>query len=228
VAAFVAAPIGIRSTVVLTSRRDGDCRPDVVSRDRLSELMSGSWTMLTEDHGTSLRCVEHPGEHDGATGDASITAVPEAVLGVWVGDCAPVAVIGDSNVAIAHAGWRGVRDGILESVFAAFRSVGDRPRSAIIGPHIKACCNEFGRDDLATMVARFGSIASSTDSCGRPSLDLRSIIQSELERADVGRVITIDACTRCRNDRYFSHRAGDPERQVMAIRIDAEVGSDDR
>jgi copper oxidase (laccase) domain-containing protein len=157
-----------------------------------------------------------------------ITGVPEAVLGSWVGDCAPVAVIGDSNVSIAHAGWRGVRDGVLESVFAAFRSVGDRPRSAIIVPHIRSCCNEFGRDDLATMVERFGSIASSTDSCGRPSLDLRSIIRSELERADVGRVITIDACTRCRNDRYFSHRAGDPERQVMAIRIDAEVGSDDR
>lgn len=221
-AAFVAAPIGIRSTVVVTSRRDGDCRPDVVSTNRLHELMSGCWTMLTEDHGTTTRRVERPGEHDGASGDALFTAEPDAVLGVWVGDCAPVALIGDSNVAIAHAGWRGVRDGILESVLTQFRSMGDRPRSAIVGPHIQRCCNEFGRDDLATMVAKFGPVASSTDRCGRPSLDLGSVIRSELQRFDVDRVVTVDACTRCCNDLYFSHRAGDPERQVMAIRIDAE------
>ena len=220
-AAFVAAPIGIRSTVVLTSRRDGDCHPDVVSSDRLHGLLSGCWTMLTEDHGTTTRRVDRPGEHDGAAGDALFTAVPNSVLGVWVGDCAPVALIGDSHVAIAHAGWRGVRDGILESVLAGFRSVGDRPRSAIIGPHIQRCCNEFGRDDLSTMVAKFGPVASSTDTCDRPSLDLGSVIRSELQRADVDRVVTVDVCTRCRNDFYFSHRAGDPERQVMAIRIDA-------
>lgn len=223
-AAYVAAPIGVRSTVVVGSRTDGDFRPGITNESRRRRLIDGAWTMLTEEHGAVSRVVDSPGRHDGETGDALFTTSPGAVLGVWVGDCAPVALVGDVGVGIAHAGWRGVRDGVLESLVECFVAVGDQPRSAVIGPHLQVCCNEFGADDLDTMADRFGRTSVGVDSRSRPALDLRAVLQVELSTYGIEQVVGIDLCTRCRSQHFYSHRAGDPGRQVMAVVIDEESG----
>ncbi len=176
--------------------------------------------MLTEEHGADTVVVEAPGRHDGAAGDALYTAARGAVIGVWIGDCAPVAVIGERGIGIAHAGWRGLRAGVLESLLRVFAERGDRPVAAVIGPHIRVCCNEFGRDDLSSMVDRFGQSVGGLDSCGCPSLDIGAVVRTVLGRHDLGRVAEVESCTKCRGDSYFSHRRGDEGRQVMAIMID--------
>lgn len=219
-AAYVAAPVGIRSTIAIGHRADGDFRPEPVDVAKRRRILDVDWTMLTEDHGTDTVIVDRPGQHDGVAGDALYTESRGAAIGVWVGDCAPIALIGERGVGIAHAGWRGLRDGVLESLFRVFAEHDDRPMCSVIGPHIGTCCNEFGSDDLDSMVDRFGSSVSGIDTAGRSALDIDAVARSILRRHDLDRVVAIDSCTKCRPDLYFSHRRGDDGRQVMAIVID--------
>ncbi len=207
--------------VVHSVRRDGDFRPDGAPnshevRRRLADL---EWTQLTEDHGVEARWVDAPGRHDGASGDITLTRSSSAVLGVWVGDCAPVVVLGDEVVAGVHAGWRGARDGALERSISAMREAGDEPRVAIVGAHIRPCCYEFGDADLASMVDRFGPSVAARDRRGRTALDMTACVRTALTAsAPALTIIDVGLCTGCRGDLFFSHRTrSETERQVLAV-----------
>ena len=219
-AAYVAAPVGIASTIAIGHRSDGDFRPEVTDSLWRRRILDADWTMLTEDHGTETLVVDHPGQHDGFSGDALYTSVRDAVIGVWVGDCAPIALIGARGIGIAHAGWRGLRDGVLESLLRVFAEREDRPLSGVIGPHIGTCCNEFGPADLESMTDRFGPSVRGVDAMGRPALDIGAVARVVLGRHGVGRVVEVASCTKCHPEFFFSHRRGDQGRQAMAIVID--------
>ena len=51
-----------------------------------------------------------------AEADAAVTSVPGTVLAILTADCLPVLLCDSdgSEVAAAHAGWRGLADGVLE------------------------------------------------------------------------------------------------------------------
>ena len=69
-------------------------------------------------------------------------------------DCLPVAVAGDGAVAMLHAGWRGLRDGVIAAGVAALRELGaDGPLRAAIGPGAGPCCYEVG-DEVHERVRR--------------------------------------------------------------------------
>jgi YfiH family protein len=197
---------------------DGDFhieRDPIALRHRRQAFERGRWTQLDEVHGTTVHVVEEPGQHDFAVGDAAVTWCLDAVLGVWVGDCAPVVLVGDHGVAAVHAGWRGALDGILQRAVAA---LGEERVEAVLGPCIAACCNEFGPDLLQQFVDRFGPVVEGTTSWGTPSLDLPAVTRAAL--AEVGVPLTdLSSCTRCHPERYFSHRRGQLQRQVMTVRM---------
>ena len=87
---------------VVSHRADGDFNSDVVLPDLLKtrrrKLVDLPWTQLSEVHGLSSLWVNSPGEFDGETGDVLGTAENGVVLGVWVGDCAPVILIGNHSI----------------------------------------------------------------------------------------------------------------------------------
>ncbi|MFZ4718433.1 MAG: polyphenol oxidase family protein [Ilumatobacteraceae bacterium] len=202
---------------------DGDFHLEVdprVLHHRRQAFMDGPWTQLDEVHGTDVVVVTRPGEHDRAVADAAVTRVPGAVLSVWVGDCAPVVLLGDSDdgrpvVAGAHAGWKGALDGVLERTVSAMHATGT---VAVLGPCIHGCCNEFGADLLARFVDRFGPQVAATTTWGTPSLHLPAVVRAALDAAGVDEVIEATACTRC-DERWFSHRRGDAGRHVMCVRM---------
>ena len=49
------------------------------------------------------------------------------------------------------------------------------------------------------------------------TVDLRAIISDHARALGVHHISQSPSCTRCDNDRFFSHRAGDPGRQVGVI-----------
>ncbi len=101
-----------------STRSDGDFHldhvPEVVLAHRRACLMAGTWSQPDEVHGATVLTVEAPGDHHRAIADGLVTRVPGAVLGIWVGDCAPVVLMSDRGaLAAVHAGWRGLAGGII-------------------------------------------------------------------------------------------------------------------
>ena len=146
--------------------------------------------------------------HDDAVAgvDAMVTATPDLALAVLVADCVPVVLVDPGRgVGVAHAGRGGVVAGIVSA--AVHRLTDDPSRVvAVVGPAIGGCCYEVPAQ-MAAEVARSHPAAAATTSWGTPSLDLPGAVRAQLHAAGVARVDSLDVCTRCDAETWFSHRA---------------------
>ena len=137
----------------------------------------------------------------GAPGDGLWTdqpAIPMLALGA---DCVLIAMARTNGsgptLAVLHAGWRGLLDGIVDE---AARIMGGSFAVAI-GPSIGPCCYEV-RDDVAEPFrARFGDGIVENG-----KLDLWTAAEQAAREAGATRVERVDLCTRCRDDLFFSER----------------------
>jgi polyphenol oxidase len=135
---------------------------------------------------------------DGADGQA--TAARALGVMVLAADCLPVALAAPGAVAVVHAGWRGLGDGVLEEGVATLHTLSDGPVEAVLGPCAGPCCYEVGpevHDALGTGIG------------GRANVDLRLIARARLHEAGVATVRVAGGCTIC-DERFFSHRREGP------------------
>jgi copper oxidase (laccase) domain-containing protein len=79
----------------------------------------------------------------------------------------------------------------------------------VLGPAICGRCYEVSPDVYGRLTGR--TVAASTP------VDLRGLIADQARALGVRDVRIDGACTRCDNDRYFSHRAGDAGRLVGVL-----------
>ena len=79
--------------------------------------------------------------------DAAITDEPGVICAVLTADCVPVLLCDDEGgqVAVIHAGWRGIASGIVEATVAAF-SVAPGHLLAWMGPAIGPGAYEVGQE----------------------------------------------------------------------------------
>ncbi len=212
--------------VRFSNRAHGDLNADVVAPAVVDERWRGiaerPVTWLDEVHGTEVVVVDAPGAGTGRTGDGLVTTVVDAALGIWVGDCAPVALVSaEGVVGAAHAGWRGLAAGVLQEVVAAMRGVGATEITAVLGPCIHVECNEFGPADLDRLVARFGPEVAGTTAWGTPAFDLPAGVRTALAAEGVELAPIRQPCTAC-DDRYWSNRArAERQRHGMAVWLEA-------
>lgn len=191
--------------VAFGTEADGDGRNHRSARRTISSTLgiSADWAYVDQVHGVHIVTVDHQGNHGSADGICTRTAgLP---LAIGTADCVPVALVGAGTVAMLHAGWRGVAGRIVD------RAIDDQPpgtfHTAVIGPHIGACCYEIGDE----VVEAIGGFKSST-AAGTTSVDLKAAIVAQIDHR-VG-VKDVSACTMC-DDRFASHRRnGTPARQV--------------
>ncbi len=84
---------------------------------------------------------------EGLEGDAIITQRKGLKIGVKTADCVPIALLGEKTVAVVHAGWRGLKEGILEETIKALKDLEPLENFlAFVGPSAKACCYEVGEE----------------------------------------------------------------------------------
>ena len=208
--------------VTCSTRADGDfhVEQDVEALlTRRRALVDLPWSQPDEVHGTDVLCVSRPSEHDLAVGDAVVTDLVGQVLGIWVGDCAPVAFLSASGrIGGAHAGWKGLAAGVLEQTVAALRCGAAADVVAVLGPCIHPCCYEFGAADLTLMTDRLGPSVVGTTRDGLPALDVPAAVRAALAAVGVPVLAQLGGCTACDATQWFSHRArAERERQMMAI-----------
>jgi polyphenol oxidase len=84
-----------------------------------------------------------------------------------------------------------------------------RDLSAHLGPAICGSCYEVSPDVHLRLTGR--AVPRATP------VDLRAIIAERVRASGVPNVTVSPWCTRCHNDRFFSHRCGDDGRQLGVI-----------
>lgn len=123
--------------------------------------------------------------------DAAVTRTPGVVLAILTADCLPVLFCDDAGteVAAAHAGWRGLAAGVLEATLAAMHA----PRGSIIawlGPAIAAPSYEVGEEVRAAFIAHDVAAAGAFTATrpGHWQCDLYTLARQRLAAAGVTRV----------------------------------------
>ena len=153
----------------------------------------------------SLR--ERGGEEPEA--DAAVTATPGSVLAILSADCLPVvfAAKDGGEIAVAHAGWRGLAAGVLEATVAAMRTP-PREILAWLGPAAGPRAYEIGAEVLDAFVAddARAAIAFTATRPGHWNLDLYALAKLRLADAGVADVYGGGLCTISDPARFYSHR----------------------
>lgn len=193
--------------VAFTAPEDGDMRSHPANRRRLSDRIgiSADWAVVHQVHGSQAVRVTHPGPAGAA--DALVTTRPGLPAAVFTADCLGVVLQASRAVGVAHAGWRGLAGGVLESTMDLMGEVGARPTRAHIGPAIGPCCFEVG-DEVAELFPH----DNSTTAWGSPSVDL---VGAAIRRLDGLEVEVVDRCTACGGGP--SHRREGTDRRLAAI-----------
>lgn len=171
-----------------------------------------------QTHSDIVRCVtaqDYLGidHHDYPECDALITAQPGVALKVFTADCTPILLHDPVTGAVgaAHAGWRGTAADIAgKTVRAMAENFGARPENicAAIGPNIGACCFQTDADVPNAMLEALGAEAKKYIRTENEKyyVNLKAINAEFLRRSGVQHIEISDACTKCENTRFWSHR----------------------
>ena len=173
---------------------------------------------LRQVHGTDALNIDRPlkvGQKFFDGYDAVFTNQPNALLTVQTADCVPVLLLDASRgvIGAVHAGWRGVVHGIVAK---SVRNVTERFGADLaalhvaIGPSAGPCCYEVDTpviERLAPDVPGASTILKRTGP-GTGRLDLKACIRWQATSLGIAEdhVHTVDLCTICRQDLFFSYR----------------------
>jgi len=159
-------------------------------------------------------------EHDAAwtgwlRGDAAdghLARVRGTAMAVTVADCVPVFLAHPSGAgALLHSGWRGTEARIIERAIRRLDALGFPARELRLhcGPAICGRCYEVSPEVASRLLGRH---------IGSPvRVDLREIIAAHAGALGVRGISISPRCTRCDNELFFSHRAGDVGRQLGVL-----------
>lgn len=202
-----------------TGWRSGDLAGEgPVVEKRRRAVVDRPWSVLCQVHGARVVTVEEPGGASGEAADAAVTSSAEAALAVLTADCAPVALASPEGlIGVAHAGWKGLRAGVVEATVQAMRRMGATRIEAVVGPCIHPCCYTFSEDDLVALESRFGPKVRGRDRNGAPALDLPAGVRSALHAAGATLVGEAGECTGCSEGLWSWRAAQTPRRQATVV-----------
>lgn len=148
----------------------------------------------------------------GPAADGHLAPARGTALTVSVADCVPVFIAHPSGAtALLHSGWRGTEADILgrAASLLADRGCAAADLRVALGPAICGDCYEVSADVYTRLTGR----RADAPRC----VDLRAVIADRARALGVRDVVTDPRCSRCDNDRFFSHRAGDAGRQMAVM-----------
>lgn len=175
-------------------------------------LKSIQW--LQQVHGVD--CIEAQPDGTERTADACFSRRSGVACAVMTADCLPVFFTDalGTQVAAAHAGWRGLVDGVLAETVSSF-SVAPTHLMAYLGPAIGPDSFEVGLEVLEKFFAaarneqHLESIAKAFKPSSRPLhfyADLYALAKAELQALGVNAIYGGDFCTFTDTKRFYSYR----------------------
>jgi YfiH family protein len=177
------------------------------NRSQLAERLGAPVVFPTQVHG--VRCIEVTTETQSDTqeADACFTRLLHQPIGILTADCLPVLFASSDQVACAHAGWRGLVGGVIETTLATF----DEPSrvSCWLGPAIGPSQFEVGPeviDAFLTKHSQWRRFLKASAKPGHGYLDLQSLAADILQQAGVPEIHRLDACTVNDPTAWYSYR----------------------
>ncbi|MFP6809282.1 MAG: peptidoglycan editing factor PgeF [Pseudomonadales bacterium] len=136
--------------------------------------------------------------------DGTYTSLAGVVLVMMVADCLPILLANDSGdeLAVLHAGWRGLASGVIGKGIEKFKS---RVTHAWVGPGIGPCHFEVDIPVTDHFKGYSDTVLKGRDE-NHWFLNLGRIAESQLRDFDVPDIAISKSCTWCDEDRYFSAR----------------------
>jgi len=183
--------------------------PLAVSRNRmlLSALCPSEPVWLNQVHGVNVADAGHAGCQPEV--HASVTTHPGAVCVVMTADCLPILLCDDRGTVVgaAHAGWRGLCDGVIETTVIAMQA-SPSTLMAWLGPAIGPGEFEVGDEVRAAFVAKQAQAAAAfiPSKNGKWLADLYQLARLRLNAAGVTRIYGGDLCTYSDSERFYSYR----------------------
>ncbi len=163
---------------------------------------------LHQVHGTTVAELGPLPSDDEPQADAAVSHLPGTVLAILTADCLPVlfCTADGREIAAAHAGWRGLANGVLEQTLTQLRA----PRERILawlGPCIGAASYEVG-EEVRTAFVDVDLRAASCFTATRPGhwqCNLAALARLRLQAAGVSSIDGggFDTLT---DPRFYSYR----------------------
>lgn len=161
---------------------------------------------LSQVHGIRVLDADtaQPGDNQA---DAAVSTTPGQACVVMTADCLPVLFCNQqgSQVAAAHAGWRGLCDGVLEATVATFTN----PAEVMcwLGPAIGPRAFEVGSEVRAAFIAKDVQAALAFQPSGDKWLaDIFLLARQRLLAAGVRAIYGGGVCTVSDAARFYSYR----------------------
>ncbi|MBU1438354.1 MAG: peptidoglycan editing factor PgeF [Gammaproteobacteria bacterium] len=179
------------------------------NRDLLQQqaAMPGAPAWLNQVHGCDVLDLAK-WQGDVVSADAAVSNEAGKVCLVMTADCLPVLFcnVQGTKVAAAHAGWRGLCDGVLEQTLAHF----DNPADVMVwfGPAIGPGQFEVGAEVRAAFLAK-NAIANQAfvpQGTSKYLANIYLLARQRLMAAGVSRFYGGDYCTVTSPELFFSYR----------------------
>ena len=195
----------------------GDDNSAIEENRRLVSSELGARAIVTnrQMHGTRVRVIGPDSDlSQGIEADGIVTRETGLCIAALGADCAPVLFADPENkiIGVAHAGWRGAVDGVVDAVVRAMEHLGSK-RSVIhscVGPAIQRASYEVGEDFRSNLLT---VSADGLDSCfnvdaenGNIHFDLPKYIEKRLEDQGLELIDRREEDTYTDKERFFSYR----------------------
>lgn len=166
--------------------------------------------------------------------DGLLLSASEAMhktLSVYTADCLPVIAYEKKMkiLAILHAGWRGILNGIITKAVSNILEAGGRSEEILIGigPHIRDCCYTIDRERSEKFIRSISDTDGiMTEKNGHTHLSLERVLtrQCRDQKIPPANIFSVGFCTFCHADKFYSYRKsnGNTGRNITLVRFDYE------
>jgi len=145
--------------------------------------------------------------------DGLVTSGKNTAVAIFTADCLPVFFgVKGKACGIAHAGWRGLQNGIIPSTAALFEAAfgcAAREISASIGPHICAGCYAIGEEIRKAFRLK----------AGETNFDLAGEAVAQLKKAGIEKINVSGSCTCHETELFFSYRKNKIPARIMSLTV---------
>jgi hypothetical protein len=189
----------------------GDKASDVEqNRAILEQSLPNKPIWLSQTHSNNVLIVNQNTSHDTLVeADALYTREANQPLAIMTADCLPVFLCSSQGdeVAVIHAGWRGLLNGVIENTLNNFDSSN---LIAHLGPAIGPMAFEVGDDVKQAFCTKFSQVSTCfVNIIGRPDkyfANLYTLAATILNRHGITAISGGQYCTYSQQTDFFSYR----------------------